>query len=179
LTSRPVVIERPGFFSTVIVMWGVFGVVALLLQAIWRLLPIAIEPIVQGSLSAAQALVYGAWVIFNAYLEGYRAFQKRFAPRVVARAMYLSQNARPIHVMLAPAFCMALFHARNRTKRVAWITLILVVAVVVLVRRVPQPWRGIVDGGVVVGLAWGVVALVYFFVQASRGRALPVPSDVP
>jgi hypothetical protein len=34
-----------------------------------------------------------------------------------------------------------------------------VVALVLIVKSLPQPWRGIVDGGVVVGLAWGLVSL--------------------
>ena len=33
-----------------------------------------------------------------------------------------------------------------------------------------QPWRGIIDIGVVVGLLWGVVALLIFTVQAFAGR---------
>jgi len=39
------------------------------------------------------------------------------------------------------------------------------------VRRLAQPWRGIIDAGVVVGLAWGVGSVVYY---ALRGRATHV-----
>jgi hypothetical protein len=33
-----------------------------------------------------------------------------------------------------------------------------VVAIVLVYRALPQPWRGILDAGVVVGLLWGLVA---------------------
>jgi hypothetical protein len=54
-----------------------------------------------------------------------------------------------------------------------------IVALVLLVRQLPQPWRGIVDAGVVVGLTWGALAITYFTVRALQGAAMPVPPDVP
>ena len=42
----------------------------------------------------------------------------------------------------------------------------LFVAIVVFVRMLAQPWRGIIDAGVVLGLAWGVVSIVYYVVRA-------------
>jgi hypothetical protein len=43
----------------------------------------------------------------------------------------------------------------------------------------PQPWRGIVDLGVVIGLAWGLVALGVFTVQAFSGRLNHAPEVPP
>ena len=63
--------------------WGVFGVSLFLLRALASLTPIALEPLQTQSLNAWQGALYTAWVLFNAYAEGYRAFHKGFSPRVV------------------------------------------------------------------------------------------------
>src|SRR5690606_4264468 len=96
-----------------IVAWGVGGVLLLLGQAIWRLTPIALDAI-HGGLTAGQIALCGAWIVVNGYAEGYRAFQLRFSPRVVARAVHLARHPRPLHVALAPLFCMSFFHATPR-----------------------------------------------------------------
>ena len=162
-----------------IATWGVAGVLLLLGQAIRRLAPYALEPIRAGSLTATGAAIYAAWVAIAAYTEGYRAFQKRWCPRVVARAVYVARHPRPSHVLLAPAFCMAFFHATRRARALAWGTTAMIVCFILILRRTPQPWRGIVDGGVVVGLGWGVAAIVYFFARGLRGDPMPVSAELP
>jgi hypothetical protein len=148
-----------------IASWGVFGVVLLLSQAIYRLGTLALEAH-RMPLTPAQLGLSGAWMILNAYAEGYRAFQLRFSPRVVARALALAQQPTPTAVVLAPLFCMAFFHATRRARTIAWSTTVMVLCFIVLLRQVPQPWRGIVDGGVVVALVWGTLAIVLLFVRA-------------
>ena len=69
-----------------------------------------------------------------------------------------------------------LFHADRRTLLRSRILLVGLIIVISAVRMLPQPWRGIVDGGVVAGLAWGLAAALYLFVAALRGRSLPVDS---
>lgn len=165
--------------SLLIAGWGVLGVLTLLGQALARLAPMALEPLVAGHMTLFQWSCYAASVVAMAYMEGYRGFQKRFSPRVVARAVHLSENPRPLFVALAPLFCMSFFHSTRRGKSVAWGVLILVLILVTLVRHVAQPWRGIIDGGVVVGLSWGAVAIMVFFVQAMAGRPVPTPEDLP
>ena len=81
-----------GALFYLIFTWGVAGVLLLFGRALWRLTPMAWQPIADGSLSAMQIGLYVAWVAFNAYSEGYRAFQKAFCPRVVGRAYHLAQN---------------------------------------------------------------------------------------
>ncbi|APR82807.1 Hypothetical protein A7982_08156 [Minicystis rosea] len=164
-----------------IVIWGVGGVLALLAQALFKLTPFALEPLVFGPLSFGQAVLYAAWVVTNAYMEGYRGFHKRFSPRVVSRAFHLATRPRPsvVHVVLAPFFVMSLLHANRRGLTTAWLLVLGLTAVVAVVRHLQQPWRGIVDGGVVVGLTWGAASLLVHLVAAARaGRAAP-PSDLP
>jgi hypothetical protein len=162
-----------GVRQHLIAAWGIGGVCLLLVQALLRLTPIAIEPIADG-MTGAQWGIWVVWVAANGYMEGYRGFQTRFSPRVVQRAFFLAKNPRPLHVVLAPVFCMSYFHAARRGKIVAWALLVFIVCAVIAIRFMPQPWRGIVDAGVVIGLAWGLVAIVVFW-----ARALVQPPEAP
>jgi hypothetical protein len=160
-------------------VWGIAGVAALLVQAIVRLTPLAIEPFEAGMLGAFHLVLLAGWVLFSAYTEGYRAFQKQFTPRVVARAQYLSAHPRLVHAILAPAFCMGFFHATRKRLIVSWVVTLSIIGLIVAVKMLAQPWRGIIDAGVVLALAWGVIALAYFTARALAGHRMPVPPDVP
>ena len=46
-------------------------------------------------------------------------------------------------------------------------------------RQVPQPYLGIIDGGVVLGLVWGVAALWWLHVRYLLGYGAPEPTDLP
>lgn len=165
------VVRAPG-------LWGIAGVLALLVQAIYRLTPYALEAI-DAQLGTVESAVLVAWVAINAYSEGYRGFHKMFAPRVIARAQALDANPRPLLVLLAPLFCMGLIHATRKRLIVSWVLTLGIVGFVIVVRRLDQPWRGIIDAGVVVGLGAGVVSTLYFLVLALAGRPMPVSPDLP
>jgi hypothetical protein len=159
-------------------VWGIAGVVLVLGDAVYRLLPIALE-LKDHALSVVESVMLVGWLAVTSYAEGYRGFQKQFAPRVVARALHLGAHPRPLHVALAPLYCMGLFHATRRRLVTSWVLTLAIIALVLLVRELAQPWRGIVDTGVVVGLTWGVCAIGVFTVLALRGDPMPVPPDVP
>lgn len=163
--SAPVGDTSRGILYYAVVLWGVVGVGALLGRALWRMTPIALEPITAGTLTAVQIGLYGLWVVFNGYGEGYRAFQKAFCPRVVARAHHLAQTPTWITALLAPLYCLSLFHANRKGLTVAWVMVAVIFGLVQLLGITPQPWRGIVDGGVVVALSWGALALLVFAVR--------------
>ena len=165
--------------SLPIALWAAGGVVLILAQAILRLAPIAWEPVAEGQLVGWLWLPYLGSLVFNAYAEGYRSFQKVYAPRVVARALHLARFPRWHHVLLAPLFCMGFFHATRRRLIVSWVSAAVIVGVVVAVRAFPQPWRGIVDVGVVVGLSWGAASIVVSLITALRGRPPAVSPDLP
>jgi hypothetical protein len=158
-----------------VALWGIGGVLFLLGQAIFRLVPFALEPLRDGSLTPSLCVLYAIAIVGNAYAEGYRGFQLRFAPRVVARAMHLAKEPRPLHVLFAPWFCMAYFHSTKRARISAWIVTTAVFVAIAVVRHVPQPWRGVIDAGVVIGLLWGMVSVAALFVR-TLGRTLP-PGD--
>lgn len=159
-------------------LWGILGVVALLGEAIVRLLPLAVD-LLGRSLSAIELAVLVAWVLAMTLAEGYRGFHLQFSPRVVARALHLEAHKRPLHVVLAPLYCMGLVHATRRRLITSWLLTIGIVAIVLLVRRLPQPWRGIIDAGVVAGLSCGVLSILYFTVRGLCEAPMPVAADVP
>jgi len=88
---------------------------------------------------------------FFAYTEGYKAFQCKFSPLVVQRAMTLSTRSPPpplLHSALAPFYSMGLFHASKKRKTVSWSISLGVACIIGLVKRLPYPWRSVVDAGV-------------------------------
>lgn len=161
-------------------IWGVGGILLLLLFAIVRLGSVALE-LNSFDLTLMHWVLMLAWFAYMVWAEGYKGFHLAFAPRVVVRASYLAANPRPLHVLLAPLFCMGYIHA-TRKRRILSIALsLMIVCFVLLARMLPQPWRGIVDVGVVAGLAFGVCSIVYYLLQLRQAGAasLPVPADVP
>jgi hypothetical protein len=162
-----------------IALWGVAGVTWLLVSAIVRLTPLAIEPVVAHTMTTAQWGLYVGWSLFNGYVEGYRGFQKGYVPRVVARAFWLGQHPRPLLLVLAPFFCSGLIYATRRRLITSWCLLVGIVLIVQLVRLLDQPWRGILDAGVVVGLAYGTAALLVAFTRVLAGAPIRVSPQVP
>lgn len=158
-------------------LWGLAGVAALLGSATWRLGRLAL-PAVTGDLSGFQLAALAAVVLFMAYAEGYRGFQRGFSPRVAARARYLLDHPRTLHVLLAPFFCMGYFHATRRRQRTSILLTVGIIGLVLAVRLLPQPWRGIVDAGVVVGLAWGLLSVLGFGLKALTQKAFPHSPEV-
>lgn len=151
----------------------------LLLFAIYRLAPLALE-LREISLNAVQLAALLFSVIYMAYAEGYKGFHLGFAPRVVLRAHYLHNNPRPSHILLAPLFCMGYIHATRKRQMLSIGLTIMIIGFIIVARTLPQPWRGILDAGVVVGLTIGICSIAYFMLLARQRReAILVSAEVP
>lgn len=159
-------------------MWGLAGILLLLGQAVYRLTPHALD-LATHQLGALHLVLLAGWLGMSVYSEGYRGFHRAFSPRVVARAQHLGANPRPLYAAIAPLYCMGLVHATRKRLLVSWIMTASIVVVVIAVRQLAQPWRGIIDAGVVVGLGIGIASIGYYAVRALGGHAMPVPPDVP
>ena len=159
------------------VVWGAAGVIGMLGFAVYRLAPRAVEAFEMG-LTPFQWLATAVVCLFMAYTEGYRGFQLRFSPRTAARIRYLRDRPHGVRSLLAPLFAMGFFHATRRTKAMAYGVTIGVIALVVLIQRLDQPWRGIIDAGVVVGLSWGILSLAGYVVQALTQPSYAVSPEV-
>ena len=158
--------------------WGIIGVCLLILFAVYRLSGMAMNAFVTD-LQWYHWLVLIANSVFMAYSEGYRGFQLAFAPRVAARARYLLNHPRPLHVLLAPLFCMGYFHTTRKRLIVAYGLLFGILVLILIYQQFSQPWRGILDVGVVVGLSWGLVSLVWFSFQAMAAKSFQYSPEMP
>ncbi|KAJ1625985.1 hypothetical protein T492DRAFT_1036022 [Pavlovales sp. CCMP2436] len=162
--------------------WGVLGVMAILANAIGRLAPIAIEPLKRGGLVPGHWVAYVAMIATFAYVEGYKAFQLKFSPLVVSRAFTLGPEggrATFMRSFLAPFYSMGLFHATRKRKIVSWSISIAVLIIVGLVKRLPYPWRSIVDAGVLSGLTWGVTSIGCIYAKALGGTLPAISTELP
>ena len=148
-------------------IWAVIGVAGILVWAIVRLTAIALGALEQP-LAWYHWAAMGAFVPFMAWSEGLRGFQRRFSPRVAERAMLIRATPTAARVIFAPLFAAGFFGGSRRERIGACLGTAAIITLVVLVHRLEQPWRGILDAGVVTGLTWGVVATLALSARAWR-----------
>lgn len=149
--------------------WAVLGVAFTFAEAIVRLGHVAYQTL-HGGLSPSQWLAFVALVSAFGYWEGERALRRRFAPAVVARALELeAHTAKRWQLLLAPLYAANLVGAPRDKLLRAWAAVFGIAAAVLIVRQLPAPWRGLVDGAVVVALSVGLVGLLSrFYVEPRR-----------
>lgn len=70
------------------------------------------------------------------------------------------------HKILAPAFCIGYFHGSRKRVISSWSVTTIIFLVVVGVRRLPNPYRAIIDAGVIVGLAWGTCSVLALYARS-------------
>ena len=148
-------------------IWAVTGVAGILAWAIVRLSGIALGALEQP-LAWYHWIAIGAFIPFMAWSEGLRGFQRRFSPRVAERAMLIRAAPTTARVIFAPLFAAGFFGGSRRERIGAFLGTTAIIVLVLLVHRLEQPWRGILDAGVVTGLTWGVVATVALSARAWR-----------
>ena len=158
--------------------WAIGGTLLLLVQALYKLWPMAAEALELG-LEPIHWVCVPLWMGFMAYTEGYRGFWQRFSPRAAVRAEWLARHPTPLLVLLAPLMAMGMVHANRRRLIGSWLLLAGIVLIVVIVRQLPQPWRGVVDSGVLVGLSIGSLSVLWFAIRTLAGRPPVIPADLP
>ena len=140
--------------------WGLAGLIGLLAFAVYRLGGVVVAGLdhAWGWQHVALAL---ANAVFMAWSEGLRGFQRSFSPRVAARLKSLRDHPSVVRVVLAPLFAMGYF-AATRERLIAIYALTAgIVVLIVVVHMLPQPWRAVLDIGVVLGLSWGIVSTLH------------------
>jgi hypothetical protein len=158
--------------------WGIGGIVLLVLDAIARLSLYAADTFTT-ELTLIQWEVVIVWCVFMIIAEGYRGFQKHFSPRVVARAHYIAREGSVLEIILAPLFCIGYFRAPlQRMIAMYSLTLGIIALIVVIHLTATQPWRGILDLGVVLGLSYGLVSIGVFTIQAYKTRRYVTDPEV-
>lgn len=155
-------ISLKGIFA---VAWAIVGLLLLLSFACWRLSAYTMESF-SMPLNWMHWVVFIGFTLFMAHGEGYKGFQKKFSPRFAARCEYLLHNTTILQLVLAPLFCMAYFHAPKKRMIATYALTIMIIVFIFSFRLIPQPWKGLLDFGVVFGLAWGILSTLYFCFKA-------------
>ncbi len=172
------ILDKKELHGALAATWGMAGFSLLIASAIFRLGDIAWD-VRNYELSTFQWFLLLASVLFMAYSEGYKGFQLKFSPRFAARCLYLKQNPRLLHSLLAPLFCMGFFYTTKRRKIASSILAVAIIGFILIAHQLTQPWRGILDAGVVVGLGWGMISLIYFMRQAFTDPSFDYSPELP
>lgn len=107
--------------------------------------------------------------LWFAYVEGFKGFQQKFSPLVVKRSFTLipgKNGTKWYHFLLAPFYSMGLMHATKKRMIVSWSVTTGVAVIVAAVKKLPYPYRNIVDAGVVAGLSWGSISIILLYLKS-------------
>jgi hypothetical protein len=56
----------------------------------------------------------------------------------------------------------------------------MIICFILIARILPQPWRGIIDAGVVVGLSIGIISITYFiYLAILNPQAIEISAELP
>lgn len=159
--------------------WGILGVLAILGWAIYRIWPVALAAFSENSFGLLEWTIFAGWMAFMIFAEGVKGFHRAFSPRVVSRARALISDPNPLACLLAPFYCFGFFYASRKRKIVSWSVALGIVVLILSVRLLEQPWRGIIDSGVVAGLGVGMLSILYFTALWITGKPFDYPADLP
>lgn len=136
---------------------------------------------------ANEPSIYALTCLFFAYVEGYKGFHLKFSPLVVKRSFSLNigtPQGSVLNFLLAPLYSMGLIHATKKRLITSWSVTMGVAALVAMVKRLPGVWRCIMDAGVVVGLSYGSLSILFLYLQSwvqgeppSVDACLPLSAD--
>ncbi|RJQ40809.1 MAG: hypothetical protein C4555_00955 [Dehalococcoidia bacterium] len=163
--------EGSGATGVAAAAWSLGGVCLLFSGAVFRLGRRGVET-VRAGLDPEEWAALLLLVLVFVVGEGWGALQRKWVPRLVRRASWLRHGGSPVHRALAPLYGMSLIGAPPAALLRAWGGTAAIVAAVLVVRKFPEPWRGIVDLAVAAALLWGLGAIAVAGRRSlgSRGR---------
>ena len=107
---------------------------ALLIDALWRLIPYALEGVMEHSLTGAMVCIGGLDSIYGLH-EGYRGFQLRFRKGCGQEPIF---EPLRLGIRLAHRVAMGLFHATRRRMITTWILISGIIVLILLIRQLDQ-----------------------------------------
>ncbi len=151
----------------VVSAWTLIGVAALFASAIYRLGTRGVATI-QAGLGWGEWSVLVLLTVAFVYGEGFRALDRRWVPKLIERALLLRDDQRLFVRLLAPLYGLSLVGTGRDDLIRGWLLTAAILGAVLIVRTLPDPWRGIVDFAVAAALAWGLVAILRRIPEAVR-----------
>ena len=73
---------------------------------------------------------------------------------------------------------MAYFHAPKKRVIATCALTAMIIVFIFTFRLIPQPWKGLLDFGVVFGLAWGIISTLYFSFKAFTDESFAWDNEV-
>ena len=143
-----------------IIIYSIGGVIAIFSSAIYRLYPHVREGF-SFEFSTLNWIVLMAYLIVMIVGKGYFALHRGFVPRVINRSELLIENGNLFDKLLAPLYCMGFFKAPRKRMIISYVMISLIVSFIVSASKITQPWRGIIDLGVIIGLSLGIFSLLF------------------
>jgi len=142
-----------------IIIYSIGGVILIFSSAIFRLLPHVLEGFTY-QFSNLQWIVLIFYLLIMIVGKGFFALHRGFVPRVIKRSDQIVENGKLIDRILAPLYCMGFFNAPMKRMLISYVMIFFIVSFIVNASRISQPWRGIIDLGVIVGLSLGIISLI-------------------
>ncbi|MFL2859727.1 MAG: hypothetical protein ACJ0BW_03170 [Pontiellaceae bacterium] len=97
-------------------------------------------------------------VILLTYSEGYKGFQKSFSPRTARRLNSIMLKPTIFRVIFSPLISMGFIESSRKLKYISYGITIMIITFIILIENLSNPWRAIIDFGVLIGLGWGLIS---------------------
>ena len=146
--------------KNLIFIYSIGGVIAIFSSAIYRLYP-HVQESMSYEFSALNWIVLAVYLLVMIVGKGYFALHRGFVPRVINRSGLLVEDGKLIDKLLAPLYCMGFFKAPMKRMIISYVMIFFIVSFIVSASKISQPWRGIIDMGVIVGLSLGILSLLF------------------
>ena len=145
-------------------IWGFLGISYMILHGLSCMIPYVIELDFRLFKWYHMISFFGVIIILG-YSEGYKGFQKSFSPRTANRLYNIFLKPTFFRVFFSPFISMGFIESSKKLKYISYGLLLMIVMFILLIGKLNDPWRGIIDAGVIVGLSWGLVS---FWVSCFR-----------
>ncbi len=139
--------------------WAVIGVSALFATASYRLGERGVA-VIRDGLGGWEWLALAGLTLAFVYGEGFLALDRKWVPGLMRRARELEDERSVVLRLLAPLYGLSLIGAPPAKLLPSWLGTLAIVGAILVIRVLPDPWRGIVDFAVAAALAWGLVAIL-------------------
>ncbi len=141
--------------------WGILGFTVLVARALLGMSP-EIGDMLATPLNAWHQIGLVVIVLVFGLGKGYFIFRQRFCPSYVSRIGELSlPPVKLLNAVLAPLYCLNLIGAERRQLVRGYAIVTGIILMIISVKIVPSPWRGMILTGVALALTWAALEIAY------------------
>ncbi len=150
--------------------WGIIGFAFLVARALLGMSP-EIREMLATPLNAWHQIGLVVIVLVFGLAKGYFIFRRRFCRSYASRIGELSlPPVKLLYAVLAPLYCLNLIGAERRQLIRGYAIVTGIVLMIISVKFIPTPWRGMILMGVAAALTWAALEIAY---QGFKELVLP------